>query len=90
MSQTYLNIRMDDTLKKEFSNLCDDIGMSMTAAICVFAKKAVRERRIPFELTADPDPFYSEENMKRLRASIAQMESSGGTIHEVNYDKSMD
>ena len=66
------------------------IGMSMTAAICVFAKKAVRERRIPFELTADPDPFYSEENMKRLRASIAQMESSGGTIHEVNYDKSMD
>ena len=33
------------------------------------------------------DPFYSEENMKRLEKSIAQMESTGGTIHEVSYDE---
>ena len=42
------------------------------------------ERRIPFEVSADP--FYSDENMKRLKKSIAQMESTGGTIHEVNLD----
>ena len=28
------------------------------------------------------DPFYSESNMERLRRSIAQMEATGGTIHE--------
>lgn len=28
-----------------------------------------------------PDPFYSEENMARLRASITQMEATGGTVH---------
>lgn len=53
MAQTNVNIRMDEELKKQFDAFCSDIGMSMTTAICVFAKKAVRERRIPFEITAD-------------------------------------
>ena len=43
-----------------------------------------REKRIPFEISVDP--FYSDENMARLRKSIAQMEKSGGTVHEVNLD----
>lgn len=52
--------------------------------IAIILKKAAREHRIPFELNADP--FYSEENMKRLRDSIAQTESTGGTVHEGLYD----
>ena len=32
------------------------------------------------------DPFYSPENMARLKRSIAQMEATGGTVHEVIYD----
>ena len=86
MAQTTVSIRMDEDLKKQFDAFCSDIGMSMTTAICVFAKKAVRERSIPFDLTADNDPFYSAENIQRLRKSIAQMEKTGGTIHEVNLD----
>ena len=86
MAQTNVNIRMDEELKKQFDAFCSDIGMSMTTAICVFAKKAVRDRRIPFEITADNDPFYSSANMERLKKSVAQMEVTGGTIHEVNLD----
>lgn len=43
-----------------------------------------REKRIPFEVSVDP--FYSNENMERLRKSIAQMEATGGTVHEVDID----
>ena len=87
MAQTNINIRMDEDLKREFDSFCSDIGMSMTTAFCVFAKKAVRERRIPFDITADNDPFYSAANIERLKQSIAQMEATGGTVHEVNlYD----
>lgn len=86
MSQTNVNIRMDSELKKQFEAFCSDVGMSMTTAFCVFAKKAVRERRIPFEITADYDPFYSDVNQERLKKSIAQLEKTGGTIHEVNLD----
>ncbi len=82
MAQTNLNIRIDENLKKSFDILCEDLGMSMTTAICVFAKKAVMEQRIPFELNAN-DPFYSATNMERLRRSAAQMERTGGTVHEL-------
>lgn len=86
MAQTNINIRMDEDLKKQFEAFCSDIGMSMTTAFCVFAKKAVRERRIPFEISLENDPFYSPANIKRLKKSIAQMEATGGTVHEVDLD----
>lgn len=50
----------------------------------MFATKVTREQRIPFEVNADP--FFSEENMDRLRRNMAQMEKTGGTAHEVNLD----
>lgn len=86
MAQTNVNIRMDEELKKQFDEFCSDVGMNMTTAICIFAKTVVRERKIPFEISAGVDPFYSPANMERLKKSIEQMEATGGTIHEVNYD----
>ena len=86
MAQTSINIRMDEDLKKQFDAFCSDIGMSMSTAFCVFAKTAVRERRIPFEISAETDPFYSASNMARLKKSIAEMEATGGTVHEVKID----
>lgn len=83
MAQTNISIRMDEDLKKQFDAFCSDIGMNMTTAFCVFAKTVVRERRIPFEISAVSDPFYSPANMERLRKSIAQMEAAGGTVHEI-------
>lgn len=47
---TNVNIRMDKELKKQFETFCNDVGMSMTTAFTIFAKKVVREYRIPFEI----------------------------------------
>lgn len=84
MAQTTLSVRMDDSLKIDFDKVCNELGLSMTTAITMLAKKMTREKRLPFEVSVDP--FYSEENLARLRRSIAQMESTGGTVHEVNLD----
>ena len=87
MAQTNINIRMDEELKKQFDDFCKDVGMSMTTAFCIFAKTVVRQHRIPFEISSDSDPFYSSANMARLKKSIQQMETTGGTVHEVDdYD----
>ena len=83
MAQTTISVRMDESLKKEFDRICNDLGLSMTTAITMLAKKMTREKRIPFDVSIDP--FYSEKNMARLRRSIAQMEATGGTIHERYY-----
>ena len=79
-----ISLRIDDDIKKSAEQVCADIGISMSTAITIYLKKLGRERRIPFELSADP--FYSDENMTRLKKSIAQMEADGGTVHEVEYD----
>ena len=53
MAQTNVNIRIDEGLKREFDELCQDLGLTMTAAFTVFAKTAVRRQRIPFEISRD-------------------------------------
>lgn len=79
-----INLRINDEVKKNAEEVCDKLGLSMSAAITIYLKKLGREKRIPFEVSVDP--FYSEENQERLKQSIAQMEKTGGTIHEVNFD----
>ena len=53
MAQTNLNIRMDAETKRAFEAFCNEIGMTVSTAINIFAKTVVREQRIPFELTVE-------------------------------------
>ena len=48
MAQVAFSIRMDENLKKDFSEFCDDVGMSMSTAFVIFAKETLREQQIPF------------------------------------------
>ena len=52
MALTTMTFRVDDSLKKDFDKLCDEFGLSNTAALTIFMKTMVRERRIPFEIKA--------------------------------------
>jgi len=81
MAQTTLNVRIDEQLKSELEEFCSNVGMNISVAVNMFAKAVVREQRLPFDVTTDP--FYSRANQERLRRSIAQMEATGGTIHEL-------
>ena len=80
MAQTMINFRIDENLKKEMEKICREMGMSMTTAFTIFATKVARERRIPFEITADP--FYSESNMKYLEKVITDIESGKAKLVE--------
>lgn len=82
MAQTMVNFRMDEDLKKSMEQVCSDMGLTLTAAFTIFAKKVAREKRIPFEVSADP--FYSESNMKYLEKVIADIDS--GRAKMVEHD----
>ncbi|MCR5786046.1 MAG: type II toxin-antitoxin system RelB/DinJ family antitoxin [Eubacterium sp.] len=84
MAQAMVNFRMDETLKKKMDETCKRMGLTSTAAYTMFATKVTREQKIPFEITADP--FYSDANIDRLKKNAAEMEKTGGTIHEVELD----
>jgi DNA-damage-inducible protein J len=83
MAQTNINIRMDAQLKNQFETFCANVGLTMSAAFNVYAKTTVRLQKIPFEITAETDPFYGESNMKVLAASIRQLEEGNGIEHEL-------
>lgn len=59
-----VNFRLDSDVKKRMEQACADMGMSMTTAFTIFARKVARERQIPFEVSADP--FYSETSIRYL------------------------
>ena len=79
-----VNFRVDDTIKARAESACTAMGLTMSTAINIFLTKLANEQRIPFEVAVDP--FYSEENMARLRKSIADLNAGKGTVHEVNYE----
>ena len=79
MSQTMVNFRMDEDLKKSMETTCKKMGLTMTSAFTMFAVKVTQEQRIPFEICADP--FYSRKNMDRLERAVHDM-NAGIRIHE--------
>ena len=70
MAQTNINIRMDSELKKQFEDFCADVGMSMTTAFNIFARKAVRENRIPFEVSGDIPNEETRRAIENARKGI--------------------
>lgn len=68
MAQTNVSIRMDAELKKQFEAFCADVGMSMTTAFTVFAKRVVRENRIPFEVKGEIPNEETRQAIEEVRS----------------------
>ena len=71
---TTISLRMDDDMKKELDEMCEAMGMNISTFYMVYTKRALRERRIPFDIEAPKDPFYSDNNMAQLRNSVKQLD----------------
>ena len=82
MAQTVnVNFRLDEADKKRMENVCNELGLSMSAAFTIFAKKVCREHRIPFEVSMDP--FYSESNVAHLRRGVTALNAGLGVEHDI-------
>lgn len=66
-----VNFKLDSDVKKSMEQVCADLGLSMSAAFTIFAKKVSREKRIPFEVSVDP--FYSEGNIRYLENIVSDL-----------------
>jgi DNA-damage-inducible protein J len=63
-----VSFRLDEDVKKSMEQVCSELGLSMSAAFTIFAKKVGREKRIPFDVSVDP--FYSESNIRYLEQKM--------------------
>ncbi len=76
---TQINFRIDDDVKSNAEKALKEMGLTMSAAINIFLVKVAREKRIPFEINADP--FYSAENISELEKRLADAKA-GINMHE--------
>ncbi len=86
---TNVNIRMDAELKNQFEAFCADMGMSMTTAFNVFAKKTVREYRIPFEIGGEipnAETRKAIEDVRNGRNIVGPFKTVGGLMESLNAD----
>ena len=91
-----VTIRMDSDLKKQAEELFNELGMTMSTAFTIFVRQSVRQRKIPFEISASPgsaaypvppgeedDPFYSEKNLQRLQEAAKAADEGKFVLHEL-------
>lgn len=85
MASTTVSVRMDEDVKRDMEAVCKELGLSMSAAFTIFAKKVGREHRIPFEVSCDP--FYSKANMDHVREGVEALNRGRGITHDLVEDE---
>ena len=72
MAQVMINFRLDEETKKSMEQACREMGLTMTTAFTIFAKKVGREKRIPFEVTAEPYPAQAQRRPAAARTDYGE------------------
>ena len=76
-----VTIRLDRDVKEQAERMFNNFGMNLSTAFNIFARQALRQGKIPFEIH---DPFYSEKNQAELNRRIADIEAGKNlTAHEL-------
>ena len=86
---TSMTIRVDEQLKKSFDVLCDEFGLSNTAALNMFMKTVVRERKIPFEIKADSEAEVRKQGWEaflRMRETALASGAADMSLEEINEE----
>lgn len=66
---TNINIKTDSSLKSAAEKLFSDLGMNMSTALNIFLRQAVRENRIPFEITREVPNAETIKAMEDVKAN---------------------
>lgn len=85
MALSTLTARVDEYDKLDFDNFCSSVGLTSSAAINIYVKTVLREKRIPFEIKQE-DPFFSAKNQEYVLKSVNELRAGKGTVHELIED----
>ncbi len=80
---TTISIRLEDDDKKELEEMCAEMGMNISTFYMIYTKKVLRDRRIPFEIAAPRDPFYSDVNQRQIRKADKQIKDGNVVEHSM-------
>ena len=47
-----VSLRFDEETKRQLDEMCEEMGMNITTFFMIYAKRALRDRKIPFDIVA--------------------------------------
>ena len=79
-----ITLRLDDQLKKEVEAMCESIGMNLNTFFTIYAKKAVKEQRIPFDITTDltAEEYKAAKNLVQHLDTVRENADKNGWLSE--------
>ena len=83
---TVIQVRVEDELKKEATELFDEIGLDLSVAIRLFLRTCVKEGGIPFEMKVYREKVI-EDGKKAIEEARRISEENGNcnmTLDEIN------
>lgn len=89
MAPVSTNIKIDPELKEQAQALFDSLGLSLSAAVNVFLRQAVREQAIPFRIG---EPLPNAETLRAIEEARNGIGLSRGfsSVHELMEDLNAD
>ena len=81
-----LQVRVDQNLKDEASDICAEFGLSLSTAIRMFLKHIVAEGEIPFGLKLDDLSFRAIKATREMRRISMENGNCNMTLEEINEE----
>lgn len=84
MQQANISIRVDKIIKDKFCDLCDDFGLTTTAAFNLFMKAVIREKKIPFEISVSENKESGLNAFRQMREIASKSGLKEPSLEEIN------
>lgn len=85
MAQVTFSINMDESLKQQFDALCAGFGINSSIVFNELARKAVNERKIPFEMQPSRVTVAREKGLNAFMALRNEAKENG--IQDLSLDE---
>ena len=86
-----LAVNMDDSVKREFTEVVNQLGMNPTTAVNLFARTVIRERGLPVPLTlrTSDEQEWKDYRARQLRRGIESV-ADGDMMTVVQAKQALD
>lgn len=85
MSQ--IAVRVDEQLKKEATEIFNELGLDMSTAVKLFLKQSVLTKSIPFKLALDE---YSKEEVEQVKKDIQKLVKEKPDVVKLDFKRKED
>lgn len=87
MTNTLIQVRIDDSLKKKATKVFEEVGLDLSTAIKIFLKRSVQKKGIPFAMNQeDIETASAIKNIMSMREDVAKSSACNMTLADINNE----